>query len=159
MLLVVFMLIHKFWYLIIQCSLARTTRFVVFSRMGLKLKPPKCHLFQKEITYLGHYISKHGVKKVPEKTCKVDDWAVPNCVWVVSRFVVFLSWCHTRFAKISTPMLSLWRGYSTKRTSIRIKKLKEEELWEWSEEQQASFDNLRKLLIEDVTHAFADFKK
>ena len=67
----------------------------VFDRMrkhGLKLKPQKCHLFQKEITYLGHCISKHGVRKDPEKTCKVEDWPIPNCVRDVRRFLVFSSY-------------------------------------------------------------------
>ena len=36
----------------------------------LKLKPSKCRLFQKEITYLGHRISQHGVRKDHEKTSK-----------------------------------------------------------------------------------------
>ena len=40
-----------------------------------------------------------------------------------------------------------------------MNKLKEEELWRWSEEQQASFDKLRKLLVEDISLAFADFEK
>ena len=40
-----------------------------------------------------------------------------------------------------------------------MNKLKEEGLWHWSEEQQASFNKLRKLLVDDVTIAFADFEK
>ena len=40
-----------------------------------------------------------------------------------------------------------------------MNKLKEEVLWHWSKEQQASFDKLQKLLVEDVTLAFADFEK
>ena len=137
----------------------------VFDRMrkhGLKLKPQKCHLFQKEITYLGHCISKHGVRKDPEKTCKVEDWPVPNCVRDVRRFLGFSSYFRKfirDYAKIASPMSSLLIGYSTKRTNRRMNKLKEEELWHWSEEQQASYDKLRKLLVEDVTLAFADFEK
>ena len=40
---------------------------------GLKLKPSKCRLFQKEITYLGHRISHHGLRKDHEKTTKVTE--------------------------------------------------------------------------------------
>ena len=126
----------------------------VFDRMrkhGLKLKPQKCHLFQKEITYLGHCISKHGVRKDPEKTCKVEDWPIPNCVRDVRRFLGFSSYFRKfirDYAKISSPMSSLLIGYSTKRTNRRMNKLKEEELWHWCEEQQASFNKLQKLLVE-----------
>ena len=137
----------------------------VFDRMrkhGLKLKLQKCHLFQKEITYLGHCISKHGVRKDPEKTCKVEEWPISNYVRDVRRFLVFSSYFRNLirdYAKISSPMSSLQIGYSTKRTNRRMNKLKERELWHWSEEQQASFNKLRKLLLEDVTHAFSDFEK
>ena len=137
----------------------------VFDRMrkhGLKLRPQECHLFQKEITYLGHGISKHGVMKNPEKTCKVEDWPVPNCVREVFRFLGSSSYFRKfirDYANISSPMSSLLTGYSTKRTNRRINKLKETELWHWSDEQQVSFDKLRKLLVEDVTLAFADFEK
>ena len=137
----------------------------VFERMrkhGLKLKPQKCHLFQEEITYLGHCISKHGVRKDPEKTCKVEDWPVPTCVRDVRRFLGFSSYFRKfirDYARIAAPLSSLLQGYSTKRTNRRMNKLKEEELWNWSEEHQTSFDRLRQLLVDDVTLAFADFEK
>ena len=34
-------------------------------RAGLRLKPSKCHLFQKEILYLGHRITRDGVATDP----------------------------------------------------------------------------------------------
>ena len=35
---------------------------------GLEIKPSKCHLMRKSITYLGHVVSEHGIKTDPEKT-------------------------------------------------------------------------------------------
>ena len=43
---------------------------------GLKLQPKKCHLFQHEVTYLGHVISEKGVAMDPAKTAAVRDWRV-----------------------------------------------------------------------------------
>lgn len=40
---------------------------------GLKLEPRKCHLFQREVTYLGHVISEQGVATDPAKTAAVRD--------------------------------------------------------------------------------------
>lgn len=38
------------------------------SRVGLKLRLKKCHLFSKEMKYLGRMVSSEGVKTSPEKT-------------------------------------------------------------------------------------------
>ena len=35
---------------------------------GLKLKPEKCALFQKSVSFLGHVISEHGIGTDPQKT-------------------------------------------------------------------------------------------
>jgi hypothetical protein len=40
--------------------------FDAYRRAGLKIQPSKCHLFQAEIKYLGHFISKDGVSPVPK---------------------------------------------------------------------------------------------
>ena len=37
------------------------------SSTGLKLKPKKCKVLQKEIQFLGYLVSKEGVKTDPEK--------------------------------------------------------------------------------------------
>ena len=52
----------------------------VFDRIrlaSLKLKAEKCDLFKEEITYLGHVISKDGVKTDPKKVAAVQECAIP----------------------------------------------------------------------------------
>ena len=49
-----------------------------FQRAGLKLQAKKCHLFQKEIEYLGHVISERGVQPQPEYVRAVQDWPLPS---------------------------------------------------------------------------------
>lgn len=49
----------------------------VFSRLaraGLKMSPKKCHLFQKEVKFLGHLVSSEGVRTDPEKIQTIRDW-------------------------------------------------------------------------------------
>jgi hypothetical protein len=40
--------------------------FDAYRRGRLKIQPSKCHLFQAEIEYLGHFISKDGVSPGPK---------------------------------------------------------------------------------------------
>ncbi|KAJ8034222.1 hypothetical protein HOLleu_20966 [Holothuria leucospilota] len=47
---------------------------------GLKLSPKKCNLFQNQVAYLGHIVSKEGISPDPEKTQDVTDWPVPASV-------------------------------------------------------------------------------
>ena len=52
----------------------------------LKLKPEKCALFQKSVSFLGHVISEDDVATDPANVQAVADWPVPSC------FVLSLVW-------------------------------------------------------------------
>ena len=43
----------------------------------LKLRPEKCQLFQREVHYLGHVVSQHGIATDPAKISAVKDWKTP----------------------------------------------------------------------------------
>ena len=45
---------------------------------GLKLHPGKCQFLQKEVYFLGHIVSTHGITPDPQKTSKVKEWPTPN---------------------------------------------------------------------------------
>jgi hypothetical protein len=73
--------------LMIPVSIARTWRvtmgamrkvFDAYRRAGLKIQPSKCHLFQAEIEYLGHVISKDGISPVPKYVQVVQKWPLPT---------------------------------------------------------------------------------
>ncbi|XP_033728208.1 uncharacterized protein LOC117317503 [Pecten maximus] len=51
--------------------------FMKFRVANLKLKPKKCVLFRREVTFLGHVVSEEGVKCDPEKTKVVQEWPRP----------------------------------------------------------------------------------
>lgn len=67
---------------------------------GLKLQPAKCHLFQRNVTYLGHVISEHGVATDPVKTAAVRDWPIPQTVkqvkiithWFIPTLPILVLW-------------------------------------------------------------------
>jgi hypothetical protein len=44
---------------------------------NLKLQLDKCEFLRKEVTYLGHIITRDGVKPDPNKTCAVKKFPTP----------------------------------------------------------------------------------
>ena len=63
---------------------------LVFSRLreaGLKLKPSKCFVCQKQVTYLGHVVSPDGIATDPAKTEKVTNWPIPTCRKELQQFL------------------------------------------------------------------------
>ena len=61
--------------------------FQHFRPANLKLKPSKCSLFQSEVRYLGHVVSKDGVSTNPEKVSAVADWPTPKCLAELQAFL------------------------------------------------------------------------
>jgi hypothetical protein len=44
-----------------------------FGQVGLKLKPSKCHLLRRKVTFYGHVVTANGIATDPENTQKVRD--------------------------------------------------------------------------------------
>ncbi|GFR03492.1 retrovirus-related Pol polyprotein from transposon 17.6 [Trichonephila clavata] len=54
---------------------------------NLKLSPSKCHLFRREVTYLGHIISAEDVRTDPDKISAVKNWKNPTDVHQLRSFL------------------------------------------------------------------------
>jgi len=65
---------------------------------NLKLKPSKCCLFQRSVTFLGHVISGEGLAPDPEMTSAVAAWPVPRNLQEVRSFVGLCSY-YRRFIR------------------------------------------------------------
>ena len=77
---------------------------------GLKLKPRKCQLFQKEIEYLGRIVSASGFKTDPKKIQAVRDGPELNNVIELRSFIGLCSYYRIfilRFADNAKPLLRL----------------------------------------------------
>ena len=101
---------------------------------GLKLKPSKCFLMQKSVAFLGHVVSAEGVAAQPEKTKMVAEWPEPTSVKDV-RAWLGLTGYYRRYVKdyerIAAPLTSV---------------LKHGIKFEWTDEMQKSFDELKTAL-------------
>ena len=80
------------------------------SEVGLKLKPTKCRFAQKELEYLGHVVSRGGLKTSPRLVEAVQQFPVPKSVHDVRRFMGLSSYYRKfirKFAKIVRPLHQL----------------------------------------------------
>lgn len=102
---------------------------------GLKLKPSKCHLFQTEVRYLGHVVSKQGVATDPEKTTAIADWPIPRNVSELRGFLGTVGYYRqyvNNFASKSRPLTKLTGKH---------------EKFQWTIECQNAFDVLKQSLL------------
>ena len=98
---------------------------------GLKLKPSKCELFQKEVKYLGHIVSQHGVATDPKKIEAIKDWPPPNDVRSLQAFLGTVGYYRQylpNYATVAKPLTLLtgkkvpWQWTDTEADSFRLLK-------------------------------------
>lgn len=122
----------------------------IFSRLrqaNLKLKPSKCDFAAKEIKYLGHIISKHGVRTDPNKTKAVSSFPVPKTQKDVRSFLGMCNYYRKfvkDYAKLSSPLNNL---------------LRKDVKFHWTEESQLSFDTLKQSLLSSPILVYPDLSK
>jgi hypothetical protein len=77
---------------------------------GLKLKPSKCELLQKEVKFLGHVVGAGGVSTDPAKVEAVEKWATPTTVKELKSFLGMVGYYHhyvKDFATVARPLTRL----------------------------------------------------
>ncbi|VDH99565.1 Hypothetical predicted protein [Mytilus galloprovincialis] len=110
---------------------------LVFDKLisaGLTLKPGKCLFARKEVIYLGHTISKEGVKVDTSKVDAVSSFPVPKNQKQIRSFLGLTNY-YRKFIE----------GYSHITTSLNHL-LRNDIPFEWSEKCQKAFDQLKKAL-------------
>ena len=111
---------------------------------GIKIQPCKTKLFQSEVEYLGHKISKGGVSMIPEYVQKIKDWPVPKSVKKVATFLGFAGYYCTIISQYSA-------------LTNRLNGIKKAEKFLWNEEIGRDFVELKRALPEGGIQAFPDF--
>jgi len=119
----------------------------VFQRLraNLRLNPEKCFFCQER--YLGHIIDQEGIRTDPEKVSAVATWPAPTSVRRVRQFLGMASW-YRRFV----PNFSTVAALITKLTGKKAK-------WNWGEEQEMAFQQLKEALTSAPVLACLDFTR
>jgi transposase InsO family protein len=117
----------------------------VFERLqsaNLTLKPSKCTLLQKSVSFLGHVIGGEGISMDPRKVKEVVEWPVPKTLTQVRQFNGLCSYYRRfvlNFAARAAPLYDL---------------TKKERAFVWSDKCQAAFDDLKRALTSGPILAF-----
>ena len=123
---------------------------MVFARLreaGLMLKPAKCTLFREEVQFLGHLVSREGVRADPANVERVTTWPTPTTKREVQQFLSFASY-YRRFIKdfagIAKPLHCL---------------TEEGDTFLWTDECERAFKKLCHLLTTTPLLAYLDFDR
>ena len=118
---------------------------------GLKLKPSKCELFKKSLSYLSHVVSENGIQTDPKKIEKVKTWKRPHNVNIVRKFLGFVNYYRTfikDYSKSARPLYDLISGDNAK---------KKTNLVEWSEAAEEAYQTLIEKCTTAPVLGYADF--
>jgi len=106
----------------------------LFTRLreaNLKLKPSKCQVMQKQVTFLGFTVSQAGVGTDPSKIEAIQDWPVPTNLRQSRAFVGLCQYYRRfvpNFSEIAAPLHAL-----TKKGAR----------FDWSPQCQSAFEKLK----------------
>ena len=113
----------------------------------LKLNREKCNFFKSHIQYLGHLISGEGIKPLPEKLESIKEMPPPTTPKEVKQFLGLIGYYRKfvpRFADVARLLTNLTRL---------------NQLFEWSDKCQTSFELLKEVLIKEPILRFPDPNK
>ena len=107
----------------------------------------KCEFWLKEVGFLGHVILGEGVAVDPTKVLSVTEWLAPTSVSEIRSFLGLAGYYRRfieNFSKIVKPMIEL---------------LKKDTKFKWTEECEASFQELKKHLTTAPVLILPDIRK
>ena len=123
---------------------------LVFKRLrevGLTLKSSKCNFARNEIKFLGHVVTRNGIKPNPDKIQIVENFPTPKNKTDVKSFLGLCNYYRRfvkGFASLASPIVRLTRN--------KVK-------FEWDTHCQKAFTEIKKALTAELLLIFPDFSK
>ncbi len=117
------------------------------SQAGLKVNAKKSFFAKSELEYLGYWVTRDGIQPVKSKVEAMLKVAPPKTKKQLRGFIGLVNYYRDMWAKRShvlAPLAAL--------TSNQAK-------WEWKEEHQKVFNEVKKIIAKEVLLTFPDFNK
>ena len=126
-------------------------------KAGLKLQPDKCQLFQEQIDYLGHRVTKEGICPIPEYVQVVKEWPMPTTRTAIRAFLGKAGY-YRRFIKDYAGIAgALYEATTYPEDDDRNKKVQDKLPLEITPAMKRSFQRLKDALISAPILAYPDF--
>ena len=111
------------------------------------VKAEKCKFVQPEVDFLGHSISKDGVRPMAGRIEVIKSWPTPTDIKSLRTFLGFVGYYRKfipRFAKLTGPLYEL---------------LKDDNVFQWSDDRNCSFAAIKDAFLEAPILIHADIRK
>ena len=97
----------------------------------MKLKPQKCRLARREVTFLGHIVAEEGILPDPDNVAKVKEWPQPK---TAEELLSFLGLCgyYSRFVENYSESTRLLREAAARKGPLQ-----------WSHKMDKAFEVLK----------------
>ena len=116
--------------------------------LGFRANVRKCFFAQDELEYLGYIISREGVKPQPKKVEAILRLQRPKNVKQLRHFLGMVNYYR-----------DMWRRRSHLLAPLSALLSKKKSKWDWTEECEKSFQEMKEVMSEETLLAFPDFNK
>ena len=117
------------------------------ARYGLKLNLKKCQIFQTQVQYLGHNVSKDGITMLNSHVKRIMDWPLPDTGKKLQQFLGFVNY-YSSFI----PEYGMLVAEMNKMRNIKGP-------LEWTDELKNNFAKLKLAFEKSPTRAYPDYSE
>jgi len=111
---------------------------------GMKLNLRKCHVLKTEIEYLGHLVSRDGIRMIPSYVQRILDWPLPTTGKELRQFLGFTGYYR-----------SFVKEYSY--LTAEMNKLKNDQTVSWTDSVIHKFDKLKECFKQEPLRGYPQY--
>jgi len=121
--------------------------FRKFREYNVTINIKKSQFLQSQILFLGHIISKEGIQMDPEKVKAIQNFQPPKNRKQLQSFIGFINFYRKYIRDLS------------KQTSQISDLLKKGTPWNWTEQHEATFVEIKELFLKDIMIQYPNFEE